>query len=92
MKVNNILFDDNFEKTFHKYKSKLTQKQRENLKNKLILFKNDIFDDSLKTHKLSWRLKDYYSFRITYKDRIKFKLVSNWDVYFYDIWNHDDIY
>ncbi|MDP2396642.1 MAG: type II toxin-antitoxin system mRNA interferase toxin, RelE/StbE family [bacterium] len=77
MRVNNILFDAYFEKTFQKYKSKLTEKQKENLKNKLIIFKNDAFDESLKTHKLSGNLKDYYSFRITYKDRIKFKLLEN---------------
>lgn len=92
MKVNNILFDSSFEKKFKKYKERLTSKQKELLKQKLIIFKNDIFDNSLKTHKLSWNFHDYYSFRITYKDRLKFKLLWNWDVFFYDIWSHDEVY
>jgi mRNA-degrading endonuclease RelE of RelBE toxin-antitoxin system len=53
MKIINILFDDQFEKQFQKYKEKLTPKQREKLKQKLEIFKEDIFDNSLKTHKLS---------------------------------------
>lgn len=92
MRVINILFDAQFEKQFQKYREKLTQKQRKNLKQKLEIFKEDIFDNSLKTHKLSWNLKDYYSFRINYKDRIRFKIVKEWEVFFYHIWNHDDTY
>lgn len=92
MKVKNILFDSAFEKKFQKYKDRLTTKQKEILKEKLTIFKNDIFDESLKTHKLSWNLKDYYSFRISYKDRLKFKLQWNWEVFFYDIWDHDEVY
>lgn len=92
MKVKNILFDSQFEKLFEKYKYKLTLKQKENLKEKLKIFKEDIFDDSLKTHKLSWKLKDYYSFRISYKDRIRFKILDDGDVFFYYIWDHDDVY
>jgi hypothetical protein len=53
MKVKNILFDSAFEKKFQKYKDRLTTKQKEILKEKLTIFKNDIFDESLKTHKLS---------------------------------------
>lgn len=76
MKVTNILFDNSFEKKFSKYKERLNEKEKENLKYKLSLFKENIFDEKLKTHKLSWRLKDYYSFRINYKDRLKFKLLD----------------
>lgn len=92
MKVISILFDSAFEKKFQKYKDKLTVKQKELLKEKILIFKDDIFDDRLKTHKLNWNLKDYYSFRISYKDRLKFKLLWNWNVFFYDVWDHDDIY
>lgn len=92
MKVKNILFDTRFEKSFQKYKEKLTQRQKDSLKERLSIFKENIFDESLKTHKLSWSLKDYYSFRISYKDRIKFKLLDDGDVFFFDIWNHDDVY
>jgi hypothetical protein len=53
MKVRSILFDSRFEKLFQKYKEKLTQKQKDSLKEKLTIFKENIFDESLKTHKLS---------------------------------------
>ena len=92
MKVTKILFDAKFEKKFEKYKSKLTQKQKDNLKQKLSIFKENAFDSRLSTHKLSWKLQDYYSFSITYKDRLKFKLLEDATVYFYDIWSHDEVY
>ncbi len=53
MKVTKILFDAKFEKKFEKYKSKLTQKQKDNLKQKLSIFKENAFDSRLSTHKLS---------------------------------------
>ncbi len=92
MKVKSILFDSVFEKKFQKYKDKLTEKQKNILRDKLKIFKENIFDNSLKTHKLSWNLKDYYSFRIDYKNRLKFKNLWNWNVCFYDIWGHDKVY
>ena len=92
MKVRNILFDSQFERKFQKYKEKLTSKQKDNIKVKLMIFKENIFDERLKTHKLSWNLKDYYSIRINFRERLKFKLLPDWDVFFYDVWSHDDIY
>ncbi len=76
MKVNNILFDNSFEKKFQKYKERITPKQRKDLSDKLEIFIQDIFSESLKNNKLSGWLKDYYSFRISYKDRLKFKLLA----------------
>lgn len=92
MKVKEILFDNKFQTKFEKYKLKLSLKEKENLKSKISIFKENIFDSRLKTHSLKWILKWYYSFSITYKDRLKFKIVEEWVVFFYDIWNHDEIY
>ncbi|MBS9784224.1 hypothetical protein KGV55_02650 [Candidatus Gracilibacteria bacterium] len=71
---------------------KLTPKEKIILKEKLTLFKENIFESSLKTHKLSGGFKDYYSFRISYKDRIRFKVIEEGVVFFYDIGNHDTVY
>lgn len=53
MKVNNILFDNSFEKKFQKYKERITPKQRKDLSDKLEIFIQDIFSESLKNNKLS---------------------------------------
>lgn len=53
MKVEQIIFDIAFEKKFEKYKQKLTQKERDNLRNKLVIFRDNIFDERLNTHRLS---------------------------------------
>lgn len=92
MKVTKILFDTKFEKKFEKYKSKLTRKQKDALKARLGIFKENIFDSRLSTHKLSWNLQDYYSFSINYKDRLTFKLLANAEVFFVDIGSHDEVY
>ena len=44
MKVTKILFDKSFENKFEKYKNKLTQNQKNNLVEKLKLFKENIYD------------------------------------------------
>lgn len=92
MKVEQILFDIAFEKKFEKYKQKLTQKERDNLRDKLMIFRKNIFDERLNTHRLNWKLKDYYSFRVTYSDRLKFRIVSDSVIMFYDIGGHDQVY
>lgn len=53
MKVEQILFDIAFEKKFEKYKQKLTQKERDNLRDKLMIFRKNIFDERLNTHRLN---------------------------------------
>ncbi len=52
MKVKNIVYDPPFEKRYKKYLKKLTPKGKEVLKERLNIFKNNIFDKRLGTHKL----------------------------------------
>ncbi|PID84279.1 hypothetical protein CSB09_01740 [Candidatus Gracilibacteria bacterium] len=73
-------------------KTKLSPKEKRALKEKLKIFKEDTFDSRLKTHRLSGGFKDYYSFRISYKDRIRFKIVDEGIIFFYDIGNHNSVY
>ncbi len=73
MKPKYFSYDRGFEKKFEKYKKQLTDSERQRLKSKFEIFKEDIFDKRLKTHKLKGELSDYYAFSISYSDRIVFK-------------------
>jgi len=57
-----------------KYLAGLTEKQKEHLRERLAIFKEDVFDKRLKTHRLKGNLKEYYAFSISYSDRIVFKV------------------
>lgn len=52
------------------------------------LFKNDPFANKLKTHKFDGKLKDYWAFSITHKDRIMFGFINKSEVIFYKIGSH----
>ena len=92
MKPKSIIFDSVFEKRWHKYLKGLTDKQKDRLKERLALFKEDAFDKRLKTHRLKGNLKEYYAFSISYSDRIVFRILENETVYFIEIGCHDICY
>jgi addiction module RelE/StbE family toxin len=86
--IKKIVFDASFEKSFKKYKNKLSDKKISRLKEKLLIFKKDPFDQKLKTHRLKGNLKNYWSFSISYSDRILFRFLDNETVFFIDIGDH----
>jgi mRNA-degrading endonuclease YafQ of YafQ-DinJ toxin-antitoxin module len=92
MKPKSIHYDSVFEKKWHKYLTGLTEKQRAQLKERLTIFKEDIFDKRLKTHRLKGNLKEYYAFSISYSDRIVFKIIEGNSVYFIEVGGHDEVY
>ncbi len=92
MKIKYILHDKTFENKFKKYVKRLNVKDRNKLQDKLRIFKDDIFDRRLRTHKLKGNLKEYYAFSITYKERLVFKIIDDETVYFIDIGYHDTVY
>jgi mRNA-degrading endonuclease YafQ of YafQ-DinJ toxin-antitoxin module len=92
MKPKAIHFDDVFEKHWHKYLMGLTEKQKKHLRARLAIFKEDVFDKRLKTHRLKGNLKDYYAFSVSYSDRIVFKIIEDSSVYFIEIGSHDVCY
>ena len=53
------------------------------------LFRADCFHPSLDTHKLSGKLKGFWSFSITRKYRVMFQFLSAHEVYFVDVDDHD---
>ena len=52
------------------------------------VFRSDPFDLRLKTHRLTGKLKGYYSFSIDYHYRIIFEFVGKDTVWFYSVGTH----
>jgi mRNA-degrading endonuclease YafQ of YafQ-DinJ toxin-antitoxin module len=52
----------------------------------------DPFDPSLKTHKLSGRLKEFWSFSVDYDERVLFYFTDNEKAVFVDFGSHDEVY
>ncbi len=59
---------------------------------KLEKFTMDPFALSLKTHKLSGKLKDLWSFSVDYDERILFYFTEDEKAVFLDIGSHDEVY
>lgn len=51
-------------------------------------FRKDPFSPSLKTHKLTGKLKECWAFSITYNDRVVFQFISKQEAIFYKIGSH----
>jgi toxin HigB-1 len=86
-----ISFSDSFKRAFKKRikgNNNLERKFRE----KLEQFKNNPFDTTLKTHKLSGKLKHLWSFSIEYDQRLLFYFTDDGKAVFVDIGNHDQVY
>lgn len=92
MKPKAILFDTSFEKQWLKYLKKLSAREKDQLKERLSIFKEDAFDKRLKTHCLKGNLKEYHAFSISYSDRIVFRLLDDEEVLFIQVGNHDICY
>jgi len=87
-----VSFSDSFKKVFQK-RIKSTEIEEE-FWIRLELFINDPFDAKLKTHKLSGKLKDLWSFSIEYDLRIVFFFTKDKPkkAVFVDIGTHDEVY
>ena len=59
---------------------------------KLEQFTIDPYEPSLKTHKLSGRLKDFWSFSVDYDERVLFYFMEDEKAVFVDIGSHDQVY
>ena len=59
---------------------------------KLDRFTVDPFDPGLKTHKLSGKLKEFWSCSIDYDEKILFYFTEAGKAVFVDIGSHDEVY
>ena len=86
-----ITFSKSFKRAFKK-KIAGNIEHEERFWEKLELFKNNPFEATLKTHKLSGKLKDYWSFSVEYDLRVIFYFVDSESVVFIDIGTHKEVY
>jgi mRNA-degrading endonuclease YafQ of YafQ-DinJ toxin-antitoxin module len=59
---------------------------------KLEQFTVDPFDPGLKTHKLSGKLKEFWSFSVDYDERVLFYFTEDEKAVLVDIGSHDEVY
>lgn len=81
----NIYYASKFLKEYKKLP--LEVKQLAEKKEKI--FRDNPFEISLKTHKLSGKLKDFWSFSIDHKHRIVFEIEDNDEIWFYAVGGHE---
>ncbi len=86
-----ISFSEGFKRSFKK-RIKGNQILEKKFKIKLELFKEDPFDKSLKTHKLSGKLQDLWSFSLEYDQRVLFYFTDEGKAVLVDIGSHDQVY
>ncbi|MBI3337103.1 MAG: type II toxin-antitoxin system RelE/ParE family toxin [Candidatus Staskawiczbacteria bacterium] len=84
MEISRIYYHPQFRKSFFD----LSKEIQKVAKIKIILFKNNPFTPSLKTHKLFGKLKKHWSFTVKGQYRIIFVFNDN-NVIFLDIGPHD---
>ena len=78
-----IHYTTNFVKKWKKLKNK------DQLRKRIEIFRENPFDIRLKTHKLKNKLEGYWAFSINYKERVLFGFKTNIEVIFYDFGSHD---
>jgi proteic killer suppression protein len=86
-----ISFSSSFKRAFRKNIQKQPALQAK-FWNKVEIFKKNPFDECLRTHKLSGKLKELWSFSIEYDVRVIFYFVEQDKAIFIDIGSHDDVY
>jgi addiction module RelE/StbE family toxin len=79
----------NYSKKFLKSLKKLSEIIINEAEKKEKIFKENPFNPILKTHKLSGKEKECWSFRVNYSYRIKFIFINDDEVLFLDIGTHD---
>lgn len=86
-----IAFSSSFRRTFKKL-----VKGRPSLEDafwaKVEIFVRDPYDERLRTHKLSGKLHDLWSFSVTYDIRVVLSFVEGDKAIFEDIGTHDVVY
>ena len=86
-----IAFDSSFKRAYKRKIAGIVERETR-FRAKLELFKNNPFETTLKTHKLSGKLKDYWSFSIEYDIRIVFYFAEKDKAVFIDIGTHREVY
>ena len=86
-----VSFSSSFRRAFKK-RIKGKKELESRFWSKLEVFTQDPYAPSLKTHKLSGKLKDLWSFSVEYDHRVLFYFTDDGNAVFVDIGNHDEVY
>jgi len=86
MKNNLVIF---YTPTFKKNFDRLPKKTKQIAYRKENVFRKNPLAQSLKTHKLTGKLKDYWSFSIDYRNRIVFRFIKKNKILFVDAGTHE---
>jgi addiction module RelE/StbE family toxin len=86
-----VVWDQGFKKSYKK-KVKNNSDLKERFWHALDLFSNNPFDPSIKTHKLTGKLKGYWAFSIDYDCRVVFKFLDKNEAFLIEIGGHDEVY
>ncbi len=82
----------NFYKNFSKKLEKISRKDQEKVKQRLILFLKNCYDPTLNNHALRGKYLDYRSINITADLRAIYKRLAEEEVIFVDIDTHSNLY
>ena len=85
MKKVKIYYSSKFAREYKKLPREIKSLAEE----KELVFRSNPHASSLKTHKLTGKLKNYWSFSLDYKYRIIFQFVSDKEIWFLSIGDHD---
>lgn len=91
MKKIKLTWDESFKRAYKK-KIKRRPELKELFWKKIELFCNDPFHKSLRTHKLTGKLKDLWAFSIDYDTRLLFEFSDEENVLLIDFGSHDEVY
>ena len=80
-----ILYTSRFLRSYKKLSAEIKDK----VKKKEGIIKKDIFDKTLKTHRLRGNFEGFYALSIDYRNRIIFEIENNKTVVLYDIGDHN---
>ena len=86
-----IAFSSSFRKAF-KRKARGDRTLEKRFWERVAIFRVNPFDPRLATHKLSGRMRDWWSFSIDYDVRVVFSFAESDRAFFVDIGTHDEVY
>ncbi len=78
-----------YTKKFEREYKKLNKEIKLKVESREKIFRKDPHASTLKTHKLSGELGDFWSFSIDFNHRVIFEFIEGGDVFFHSVGDHD---
>ncbi|MBU1104419.1 type II toxin-antitoxin system mRNA interferase toxin, RelE/StbE family [Candidatus Parcubacteria bacterium] len=85
MRITSVFYTAKFNKKLKNFPTK----DKVTFLKKFQIFLDNPFEPPLKTHKLTGKLEDYWSFSLNYSTRVLFRFVTESAVEFIDLGGHD---